>query len=61
MRCSKCGGEIRNLPDYMEEIDAEFLCTKCSGYSEQDGEMILPDRYKALTQLTQIADLDNAA
>jgi len=38
MRCSKCGGEIKNLPDYVEETGAEVVCTQCSGFATQSGD-----------------------
>jgi ribosome-binding protein aMBF1 (putative translation factor) len=35
MKCSKCGKEIRNLPEYMQEMGAELLCSDCAGTAER--------------------------
>lgn len=47
MKCSKCGGEIKNLPDYIEETNTEVLCSKCAG-TENKGTTTSPiyNRYR---------------
>jgi hypothetical protein len=47
MKCSKCGGEIKNLPEYMEETGAELLCAKCAGTADRRGDaVVLFDRFR---------------
>lgn len=38
MKCSKCGREIKNLPDYLIDTGAELLCTECAGTSERTSD-----------------------
>lgn len=57
MKCSKCGGEIRNLPDYIEETGAEVLCTQCAGFSEQGERGIITfDRFRGLRTVGPVGD-----
>jgi len=47
MKCSKCGGEIKNLPEYIEDTGAELLCTVCAGTAERtDDIVVLFDGYR---------------
>lgn len=41
MKCSKCGGKIKNLPEYLEETKTEVLCSQCAGTVEHCDEAIL--------------------
>jgi hypothetical protein len=48
MKCSKCGKQIKNLPDYMEETGAEVLCSSCAGTMERSDEAVLLfDHYRS--------------
>ena len=50
MRCSKCGGEIKNLPEYIEETGAEVLCSACAGTAERsDDAAVLFNRFRYTT------------
>ncbi|HOK54743.1 MAG TPA: hypothetical protein PLU88_06220 [Armatimonadota bacterium] len=53
MKCANCGGEIKNLPEYIEETGAEVLCSKCAGTSERrDDALVLFDRYSYSAKYT---------
>lgn len=57
MKCSKCGGEIKNLPDYIAETQTETLCSKCAGYSEQGESSIYSfGRYRSHSKFTEVSD-----
>ena len=46
MKCSKCGAEIKNLPDYIADTGADVLCSHCAGTDEErEGTMISFDRF----------------
>lgn len=48
MKCSKCGKQIKNLPDYMEDMEAEFLCSTCAGTAQRGDEAVyLFDYYRS--------------
>ena len=41
MKCSKCGGEVKNLPEYIEETATEVLCAKCAGTTERNDDAVM--------------------
>ena len=64
MKCSKCGREIKNLPEYIEETDAEVLCSVCAGTADRDDNAILLFdrlRYRRAAYTVQDNDMDIAA
>ncbi|MBI2843633.1 MAG: hypothetical protein HYX78_09565 [Armatimonadetes bacterium] len=63
MKCSKCGAEIRHLPDYLEETRTEVQCTKCAGIPEgETGTPVSFDRYRYSKSLVYSgSDLELAA
>jgi hypothetical protein len=63
MNCSKCGGDIRNLPEYIEETGAEVLCSHCAGTEDRsDSPGILVGRSRPLKfQMESGDDLEVAA
>ncbi|MEN6372985.1 MAG: hypothetical protein ABFD64_13335 [Armatimonadota bacterium] len=63
MKCSKCGGEIKNLPEYIEETDAELLCSVCAGTAERtDDVAVLFDGFRYRTSFSNSnTELDIAA
>jgi len=48
MKCSKCGGEIKNLPDYIEETGADVLCSVCAGTADRGDESPVYNRFTYL-------------
>jgi hypothetical protein len=63
VKCSKCGGEVKNLPTYIEETGAELICSKCSGYADRTGETLLSyDKLQTLRTFSSVgSELDVAA
>jgi hypothetical protein len=64
MKCSKCGREIKNLPEYIEETDAEVLCSVCAGTADRDDNAILLFdrlRYRRASYTSQDNDMEIAA
>jgi hypothetical protein len=57
MKCSKCGGEIKNLPEYIEETQTEIVCTKCAGYSEQgESSVVILDRFHTFRGFSRVSE-----
>ncbi len=47
MKCSRCGTETKNLPEYLVDTETELLCTKCSGTADRrDDAVNLFHRYR---------------
>jgi len=56
MKCSKCGGEIKNLPEYIEEIGAEVLCSACAGTAERSDESMVYDGFRYFRGFVESSD-----
>jgi hypothetical protein len=56
MKCSKCGGEIKNLPEYIEETGAEVLCSVCAGTAHRrDDSGLVFDKLRSLRLVSELA------
>ena len=64
MKCSKCGSEVKNLPEYIQDIGTEVLCTKCAG-TENDSDDPSPvyDKFRYYSKGYALSsdELDSAA
>jgi hypothetical protein len=57
MRCSKCGGEIKNLPEYVEETGAEVICSVCAGTADRpDDSALVFEKFRPIRLVSDLGD-----
>ncbi len=57
MKCSKCGKQINNLPEYLQDMDAELLCRECAGTAERsESTVYMFDFYRSRGSKTSYSE-----